>query len=135
MPIRPSRRLAVTVAFGLLGVLVNLPQITIFNGAKLLFGGVFYLAIAMMYGPIYGAATALITALPSMVFWGHPEIGFIVVAEALTVGWLARRRVHPALADLIYWAAIGTPLAALIYLVILSYPSPYDWVMIAKHPV
>ena len=58
----------------------------------------------------------------------------IVVLEALTVGWLARKRVHPTLADLIYWAVIGTPLAALFYLVIFSYPSPYDWVMVVKHP-
>ena len=58
-----------------------------------------------------------------------------MVAEAVTVGWLARRRMHPTLADLIFWVVIGTPLAALFYIVLLSYPSPSDWVMVVKHPV
>ena len=66
--------------------------------------------------------------------WGHPETGCILVAEALTVGWLARRRFHPAMADLIYWAVIGTPLAGLFYLVLYSYPAPYGWVMVVKYP-
>jgi two-component system, sensor histidine kinase len=134
MPSKLNRSFAVTVVFGLLGILVNLPQITIFNGARLLFGGVFYLGIALMYGPLYGAVAALMSALPSIVFWGHPETVCIVVPEALVVGWLARRRMHPTLADLIYWVAIGTPVAALFYLVIFSYPSPYDWVMVVKYP-
>jgi two-component system, sensor histidine kinase len=134
MPFKLNRSLAVTVVFGLLGVLVNLPQITIFNGARLLFGGVFDLAIALIYGPIFGGLAALISAFPSVVLRGHPQTGCLLVAEALTVGWLARKRLHPVLADLIYWVAIGTPLAALFYLVILNYPSPYDWVMVVKFP-
>jgi hypothetical protein len=134
MPFKLNRSFAVTVVFGLLGILVNLPQITVFNGARLLFGGVFYLVIALTYGPLYGAVAALISAVPSMVLWGHPETACILVAEALTVGWLARRRFYPVVADLIYWAVIGTPLAALFYLVLYSYPAPYGWVMVVKHP-
>jgi signal transduction histidine kinase len=135
MPSKLNRSLAVTVVFGLLGILVNLPRLSIFTGATLLFGGVFYLMAALLYGPGYGAIAALMTALPSLLLWGHPETAYILVAEALAVGWLARRRVHPTLADLIYWLAIGTPLAALFYIVLLSYPSPSDWVMVVKYPV
>jgi uncharacterized membrane protein len=127
MPSKLNRTLAVSVLFGLLGILVNLPKLTIFTGATLLFGGAFYLMAALLYGPWYGAIAALITALPSLLLWGHPETACILVAEALTVGWLARRRVHPTLADLIFWVGIGTPLAALFYLVVLSYPSPNNW--------
>jgi two-component system, sensor histidine kinase len=135
MPLKLNRSFAVTVVFGLLGVLVNLPQFTIFTGARLLFGGAFYLAVALMYGPIYGAVAALITAVPSIMWWGQPETACILVAEALTVGWLARRRFHPAAADLVYWAVIGTPLAWLFYIFLYSYPSPNGWVMVVKHPV
>ncbi len=135
MPLKLNRSFAVTVVFGLLGILANLPQITIFTGAKLLFGGVFYLAIALMYGPMYGALAALITSVPSIVLWGQPETAGILVTEALTVGWLARRRLHPAVADLIYWVAIGTPLAWVFYILLYSYPSPNGWVMVVKHPV
>jgi two-component system, sensor histidine kinase len=135
MPLKLNRSFAVTFAFGLLGIFVNLPQFTIFTGAKLLFGGVFYLGVALMYGPMYGAVAAVMSALPAMLVWGHPETGFILMSEALTVGWLARRRFHPAVADLIYWAVIGTPLAWLFYIVLYSYPSPNGWVMVVKYPV
>ncbi len=134
MPFKLRRSFTVTLALGILGMLVNLPQFSIFTGARLLFGGVFYLGAALMYGPIYGGLAALISAFPSVVLRGHPQTGCILVAEALTVGWLARRRFHPALAALIYWAIIGTPLAGLIYIVILNYPAPYDWVMVVKYP-
>ena len=42
------------VIFGLLGLAANLPHIRIFTGAALLFGGVFHLAVALLYGPFYG---------------------------------------------------------------------------------
>src|ERR1700733_8475128 len=135
MPSKLNRSLAVTFVFGLLGILANLPRLNIFTGAPLLFGGVFYLMAALLSGPGYGAIAALMTALPSALLWGHPESACILVAEAVTVGWLARRRVHPTLADLIYWVALGAPLAALFYIVLLSYPSPSDWVMVVKYPV
>src|ERR1700722_18043171 len=122
MPSKLNRSFMVTLAFGLLGILVNLPHLTIFTGAALLFGGAFYLMAALLYGPWHGAVAALLTALPSILLWGHPEAAYIVVAEALTVGWLARR-------------GMGSPLAALLYLVLLSYPSPADWVMVVKYPV
>ncbi len=134
MPSKLNRSLVVTVVFGLLGILVNLPKLTIFTGATLLFGGALYLMAALLFGPLYGALAALITALPSILLWGHPETACILVAEALAVGWLARRRLNPMLADVIYWAAIGTPLAAVFYFVLFSYPSPYNWVMVVKYP-
>src|SRR5581483_7682534 len=136
MPSKLSRSLAVTVVLGLLGILVNLPKITIFTGATLLFGGVFYLMASLVFGPWCGALAALLTALPSVLMWGHPEAAGVLIAEAIAVGWLAKRRhLHPMLADLIYWAAIGTPLAALFYIELYSYPSPSEWVMVVKYPV
>src|SRR6202167_5956548 len=135
MPSKLNRTLAVSVLFGLLGILVNLPKLTIFTGATLLFGGAFYLMAALLYGPWYGAIAALITALAPGLLWGHPETACIVISEAVTVGWLAKRRMHPTLADLVFWIAIGTPMAAFLYIVVLSYPSPSDWVMVVKHPV
>ena len=135
MPLKLNRSLVVTLAFGVLGMLVNLPRLTIFTGAALWFGGIFHLMAALLFGPMYGAIAALLTVIPCAVLWGHPETACIVVAEAVTVGWLARRRMHPTLADLVFWIAIGTPMAAFLYIVVLSYPSPSDWVMVVKHPV
>jgi signal transduction histidine kinase/predicted membrane protein len=135
MPSKLSRSLAITLVLGLLGLALNLPRLSIFTGATLLFGGVFYLMAALLFGPVYGAIAAFLTALPSMALWGHPETAAILMGEAVAVGWLARRRVHHALADLIYWLAIGTPLAVYVYMLLLGYPSPSDWVMVVKYPV
>jgi len=118
-----SRTLFVTLAFGLLGFLANLPQINVFADTTLLFGGVFYLATALLYGPLYGAAAALLTALPPVALWRHPETALFLVLEALVVGWLVERRRRPVIADLIYWAVIGTPLAILVFIFVLKYPS------------
>ena len=133
---RSARRLIVTVIFGLLGLAANLPHITIFTGATLLFGGVFHLAIALLYGPFYGLIAAMITALPAVVLCQHPVTALILVLDAPVVGWLAqRRRVAPVVADLIYWAALGTPLAILLYVFLLNFPQPQGWVVAVKHPV
>ena len=114
----------------------NLPHITIFTGATLLFGGVFHLAIALLYGPFYGLIAAMITALPAVVLCQHPVTALILVLDAPVVGWLAqRRRVAPIVADLIYWATLGTPLAILLYVFLLNFPEPQGWVVAVKHPV
>ena len=133
---RSARSLTITVVFGLLGLAANLSHITIFTGATLLFGGAFHLAIALLYGPSYGLLAALVTSLPAMVLCPHPVTALILILDAPVVGWLAqRRRVAPILADLIYWALIGTPLAILLYIVVLNLPSPQGWVVVVKHPV
>ncbi|HYL34518.1 MAG TPA: ATP-binding protein [Bryobacteraceae bacterium] len=136
MPIgRAVRASSTALVFGLLGLLVNLPRIAIFPDATLLLGGVFYLAIALLFGPLYGALAALITVLPEAIVWRHPETAVILLLEAPAVGWLVRRRTLAVLADLVYWVLLGTPLAVLLYIGLLNYPSPSGWVMVIKHPV
>jgi len=130
-----SRALIVTLAFGLLGFFANLPQINVFAETPLLFGGVFYLAITLLYGPLYGAAAALLIALPPVVLWRHPETALFLVLEALVVGWLVQRRRRPVIADLIYWAVVGTPLAILVFIVLVKYPSLRGWLTVVKYPV
>jgi signal transduction histidine kinase/CheY-like chemotaxis protein len=132
---RAGRSLAVTLALGILGLLVNLPRVTIFADATLLLGGVFYVSATLLYGPMYGALAALITVLPDLVLWHHPETAAVMLLEAPVVGWLVRRRLLAVLADLCYWAVIGAPLAFLLYIVLLNYPAPSGWVMVIKHPV
>ena len=135
MPRKQQRSLLFAILFGILGMLVDLPRLTIFTGAPLLFGGIFYISVTLLCGPFYGGIAALITAIPDGLFWGRPETAVILVLEAFAVGWLAKRRLQPALSDLIYWAAVGTPAAAVIYIVLLHYPAPDGWVMVIKHPL
>ncbi len=130
-----ARAFSVTIVFGVLGLIVNLPHFAIFSDATLLLGGVFYLTVALLYGPKYGAVAALITVMPDALPGRHPETALVLLLEAPAVGWLARRRLLPILADLTYWAAVGTPLAIMLYIGMLNYPSPSGWVMVIKHPV
>jgi len=130
-----SRALIVTFVFGILGFFANLPQINVFADTALLFGGVFYLAVTLLYGPLFGAAAALVVALPPVALWQHPETALFLVLEALAVGWLVQRRRRPVIADLIYWAVIGTLLAILVFIVLLKYPSFRGWLMVVKYPV
>ena len=133
---RPARSLLIAVVFGLLGLAANLPHITIFTGAALLFGGVFHLAIALLYGPSYGLLAAMIAALPALVMCEHPVTALMLILDAPVVGYLAqRRRWSPIVADLFFWAVIGTPLAVLMYIAMLNLPAPQSWVVVVKYPV
>jgi two-component system, sensor histidine kinase len=131
----PARSVIFALICGALGLLVNLPHITIFTGAPLLFGGIFFLTATLLCGPLLGVCAALITALPDTLLWGRPETLLMVGLEALAVGLLVKRGARAAAADLIYWAAVGTPLAALLYMVVLHYPPLNGWVMVLKHPL
>ena len=136
MPRKASARtVAVTLIFGTLGLLVDLPRVTLVADTQLLLGGVFYIAVAVLYGPLYGAAAALLASLPSLLLWQHPEMALLLVSEAIAVGLLARRGVMAHLADLIYWAVAGTPLVALIYVRLLGYPAPTVFIMAMAFPI
>ncbi|HYL74938.1 MAG TPA: ATP-binding protein [Bryobacteraceae bacterium] len=129
------RNLTITLILGAIGLIVNLVRINIFTDATLLFGGVVALAAALLYGPQFGALAALVASIPSALLWHHPETTLILMLEAMTVGYLTRRRLRPLLADLAYWAVVGTPLAILLYIVLLNYPPTRGWVTVIKHPV
>ncbi len=129
------RTLVVTLAFGALGVAANLLNISILADARLLLGGVFYLAIALLYGPRYGAMAAFVTMLPDCVMRQKPEAAVLLVLEAAAVGWLARWGWLAILAELAYWAVVGGPLAGLIYIRLLNYPSPTGWATVIAYAI
>jgi len=126
--------LSVTLGFGLLGLLADLPRIAILSDARLLLGGVFYLAIALLYGPVYGAIAAFVTVLPDCV-GQKPEAALLLVLEAAAVGWLVRRGLLAILAELAYWAMAGAPLAILLYIRVLNYPSPTGWATVIAYAI
>ena len=136
MPRGPSvRTLAVALTFGLAGLLLNLPRISLLEDAPLLLGGVFYLAITLLYGPIYGAAAACVTVLPDCLPGRHPETALLLILEATAVGWLVRQGLLAILAELAYWTVIGAPLAVFFYIRLLAYPSPRGWVMVLAYAI
>jgi signal transduction histidine kinase/CheY-like chemotaxis protein len=131
----PGRRLLVLcAAAGGLGALINCTNISILPDVRLFFGGIVYLAVALRYGPFYGAAAALAACVPVAAALG-PFGAAMLAGEALAVGSLARKNVQPALAEIFYWAVLGTPLSIAVYVLWLHYPSPICWVLIVTYPL
>src|SRR5579864_1570072 len=109
------RRLAATIAAGLLGAIANTFTLDVFGGSPMAFGGIFTLATALHLGPWYGLLSSLIAELPGSIHL-HPFriVDFwkllTHVLEVVAVGWCSRRRFVPLAADAAYWSVFGIPL-------------------------
>ena len=60
-----SQRFLLTLAAGILGFALNACAVPVFGDlgrGTLIFGGIFYLLIAIAYGPVYGLIAALIAS-------------------------------------------------------------------------
>jgi signal transduction histidine kinase len=104
------RRILAALAAGLGGLLLNCFSIDVFGGARMSFGGILSLAVALQLGPVYGVIASLITELPSF-FRIHDGYGIVFThaLEALVIGWSGRRRILPIVADAAYWCVVGAP--------------------------
>jgi len=102
------RRLLIAVVCGALGYLLNRWRIG--TAAPLLLGRVATLPVAILFGPWYGAAAAIVAALPAS---GPFTAGVVVIPiEAIVVGVFARQGRSPLLGGLIVWIAIAATLVA-----------------------
>jgi signal transduction histidine kinase/CheY-like chemotaxis protein len=102
-------RLALTISMGAIGFLVNSQDTLVVANVPVLLGGIFYLWIALLFGPLYAAIAAAIGAAPTLLFWHKPYIFAILVLEAVAVRYLAVRNWKPLLSDGFYWAVAGIP--------------------------
>src|SRR5271168_4429254 len=103
------RRILVTAGAGAAGYLLNFFSFDIFGGARMSFGGLLPLAIALQLGPLYGFLASVITELPGIfrVHDGYPMLTHPL--EALVIGWCARRGIVPMVADAVYWCVLAVP--------------------------
>jgi signal transduction histidine kinase/CheY-like chemotaxis protein len=123
----------VTVA-GVLGLILNRFGVSILPDVGLFFGGIFYLVIALQFGPLAGALAALLSGFTLLRHFGWPVLP-VICAEAYAVGAVARRGTLAPLGELLFWAVAGTPVTMLAYMVVLHYPSPVCWVFIVTPPL
>lgn len=113
---RPWVRPLAVLALGAAAYLTNLWPLPLSFGLHFLFGGLFAMLAAMLFGPWAGAAAALLSALPTIGLWGHSFALLSMTLEAWVVGLEARRgKAHPTATDLVYWLLIGVPLVTITY--------------------
>ncbi len=133
-----KRRILLSLIAGVLGFGVNGLVVPVFGqngGVTLIFGGIFYLLIAIVYGPVYGLIASLVTSSRTILIWGHPYALITFGLEAVVVGWLVQRRKQPLMADLLYWSVVGIPLLSLISVFLLSQDTTRMWAIVIKQPL
>jgi signal transduction histidine kinase/ActR/RegA family two-component response regulator len=128
------REAVVVVAAGALGLLLNRFGVSILPDVGLYFGGILYLIVALRFGPLAGAAAALLSGFTLLPHFGWVVLP-IVCAEAFAVGAVARRGMQAPLGELLFWAIAGTPFTLIAYIGVLHYPSPVCWVLIVTPPL
>ncbi|HEY3366994.1 MAG TPA: EAL domain-containing protein [Symbiobacteriaceae bacterium] len=118
-----TKQLTVFVVATALGFCVNLFPVPLFFGLQFVLGGVFSTAVALLYGPLYGAASAVVVFLPTIKFWGHPYAVIVYALEALWLGyWYRRVRNWPMELDIAFWLLVGGVASYLFYGVKLGLP-------------
>ena len=113
---RPWVHTVLVLVLGGAAYLTNRYPVPLSFGLHLLFGGLFAMLAAILYGPWAGGLAALLSALPTLQLWGHPFALLSMTLEGWVVGYEARRgRGHHTETDLVYWLLVGGPLVLLTY--------------------
>lgn len=130
-----QNRLLFTAIAGALGFLVNNQHLVRLGNVPLMLGGILYLTVALLLGPLYGGTAALLGTLPAVSLWHKPYLLIILTLEAVVVGALVRWRWRPVLADAVYWAIIGVPvMTGFLFLTQRTANQPI-WVVITNLPL
>jgi signal transduction histidine kinase/CheY-like chemotaxis protein/HPt (histidine-containing phosphotransfer) domain-containing protein len=124
------RKILFSLFAGTLGFLINSFPVEVLGRVELVFGGIIYLIIAIVYGPVYGCLAAFVASSRTLMLWQTPYAVFFMSAEALTIGWLVKKRLPPFWAAILYWAFIGVPLLIFIHLFYLKFFRIAAWAII-----
>lgn len=111
----PGMKIAGIAFLMVLGVLGNYFSLPLFFGIDFILGSIAMLVAIRLHGPWAGVLVAVPAALYTIVLWGHMSSCFILICEALCMGWLASRLRYLPLADALFWIFIGSPAVILLY--------------------
>jgi len=132
-----ARRLAIALACGVVGLMINargvsvfsplffgrsaaLPTATLFGAA---FGRVVTLPVAMLFGPAYGLLAAAIGCVPL-----YNAAGWALLPlEGLVIGVVAASERSPLIAGALYWVAVATSIVAVPQLYGVGYLRQTVW--------
>ncbi len=126
--------MAVILVAGGLGFWLNGLPIPVFGSVQVTFGSIFGLLVAITCGPWCGVVVTVIAATKLLLLWQSPYPMLLLGLEALTVGWLVQRRITPIVADLLFWAGLGVPLASLIVFWVLGLSVSDNAAVVIKAP-
>jgi signal transduction histidine kinase len=102
---------------GALGFVINGSGFPLIGGAEFVFGSFFSILTATLFGPVWGATTAVIAFSRTVALWGHPVALLCFTGEAIATGWLSNRRNwNPLVAVATYWAGLGIPIALFCFI-------------------
>ncbi|BFM40674.1 ATP-binding protein [Synechocystis sp. LKSZ1] len=107
----------------LAGYLGNYFTVPLYFGVEFIFGSVATLVILSHYGWFLGVFSTVLVGAHTIVLWHHPYAWFVLILEAIFVGWQLRR--HPGnlvLIDSIFWVVLGLPLVYILYHFLLGMP-------------
>lgn len=135
LPKRHLRGCLATLIAGVIGLAVNCFTVEMVPGSHAYFGGIFPLLVSLTLGPLHGAAAALVAELGDA-YRFRDIVGVLTHAvEALMVGWCARRKVLPQIADVSYWTLAGIPLAVAIQHSRLAHQPTPIWALAVNYMV
>ncbi|MDH5516570.1 MAG: diguanylate cyclase [Gammaproteobacteria bacterium] len=124
--------LAGLVALSLAG---NYFRIELFYGIEVIYGSIFTMIAIIRLGTLAGVTVAAIGSSVLWFAWGHPYAIIIFIAEALFVGYTARRLGNLIWADILYWCVIGIPLVFLFYILVMHIDITQTLLIAMKQPL
>ncbi len=131
-PLFRTHPLVISLAVGAIGFALNGFGLSVVGNSQVVAGGVLSLLVATVYGPWWGALSAVLAFSRTWLMWNHGVGVVLMTAEAFAVGLWVRRGRQPLMADALFWASLGFP-AALAWSVLLGrQPFPFNWIEPSK---
>ena len=125
--------LLLSIAAGLLALILNLFPVPIFTGVLFYFGGALSLAAGILIGPGYGFLAAIIGNIPVLPDWRHPFALLVFGLEALIVSWAVRRHsIRTVTADFVLRVSALLPWGMTVYRLGLASLNPEVWVGLVR---
>lgn len=111
----PNKQFFFFVLLTLLAVGINLFPITFFTGSVFVFGNIVAVAITLVFGWRFGLFCTLFSASIAYFNWGHFLLVLPFTGEIIAVAIAKSRKKSVVLWGLLYWATIGSAIAAIEY--------------------
>ncbi|QYK06794.1 sensor domain-containing diguanylate cyclase [Shewanella zhangzhouensis] len=110
------------IILAIFGFLLNLYPLPLFANVQLILGNAAYVIAAVILGPRYAVAVALVCAAGLFLTWDTKHVFVLFPLEALVLALARRRGIYSLYAGVGFWLLIGTPLFYLYGLTLTSLP-------------